>query len=265
MNLSHKSVQIFLGKLLNNPIDSGTEIFLSSAQRARLYDWLKEAKIPFDEAALTTSFNINQLLGFVQTSQNAIKASENPSVNMADLGKHGAIYGVGIDIQSIPELFPATLALDLKADQMLRTIFTLSEISYCQTKKTPEESLTGIFAAKEAIAKAGCENPGSIEIHFNSFGRPCFQGYILSISHSGEYAVAVAFKEGLEALSANNFNLGGELEGGDVKNILAPEGGNDLNPPLNRVDLKEYKNYIFFVAFNIILALTIQIIIKYLF
>lgn len=257
----HKSVQIFLGKLINKPINSSTEIFLSSAQRARLYDWLKETQISFDEAAITSSFNINQLLGFNQTPQNAIKVPENPSV----IVKLGGVCGVGIDIQSISELFPATLPLDLKADQMLRTIFTLREISYCQIKKNREESLTGIFAAKEAIMKAGLENPEPIEIHFDGFGRPCFHGYILSISHSGGYAVAVAIKEGLAALSASNFHSVEKLEEVDLKNIPAHEGDNDLVPPLNRADLKGYKNYIFFVVFNIILGITIQIIVKFLY
>jgi len=89
--------------------------------------------------------------------------------------------------------------LDLKSDPEFLKVFSLNEIAFAETKSDPLSSLSGIFAAKEAILKAGynCEekeNLCKIEISHNEMGKPLFLGYSLSISHSNEYVIAVAIK-----------------------------------------------------------------------
>jgi len=77
------------------------------------------------------------------------------------------------------------------------SIFTLRELSYAQSKGDPKMTLAGIFSAKEAIVKCmGIANPkkkfSDIEIHFDAEGAPFSRNYSISISHSGEYSIAVA-------------------------------------------------------------------------
>lgn len=91
--------------------------------------------------------------------------------------------------------------------------FTSAEIAYCEAKHRPAQHYAGRLAAKEAVYKAlghdGSEpfRPRSIETGTGRTGEPIvelkgelarqFQGtsVSLSISHDGEYAVAVAIAQ----------------------------------------------------------------------
>lgn len=103
---------------------------------------------------------------------------------------------VGIDVQYIKELFPEPI-MDLKSNKEVLSIFSTKEIAYAETKVDPYATLTGIFSAKESIIKTGIvdnlkSDLSKIELEFNEFGKPVFTGIALSISHSKDYAVAVA-------------------------------------------------------------------------
>ncbi len=91
-----------------------------------------------------------------------------------------------------------------------RRCFTPEEITYCEAKHRPAQHYAGRLAAKEAVYKAlGCDvtepfRPRSIEIGAGRTGSPSIQlsgdlavrfpraSVSVSISHDGEYAVAVA-------------------------------------------------------------------------
>ena len=91
-----------------------------------------------------------------------------------------------------------------------RRCFTSEEITYCEAKHQPAQHYAGRLAAKEAVYKAlGCGGtepfrPRSIEIAAGRTGSPSIQlsgdlavrfpraSVSVSISHDGEYAVAVA-------------------------------------------------------------------------
>ena len=183
----------YLSRLLNKTVDAGAEITLSSAQRARLHAWLTNNQIAFDEAILSKKFTVNNLLNGNSNSQ--VQQNEFRQVNSLNSPIAGHLGSVGIDIQRIDELFPNGLPIDPKSDPELTSIFTMSELSYAQSKNNPIETLTGIFAVKEAIQKCADGNKDylEIEVSYGQSGKADVSGYAVSISHSGNYAIAVAF------------------------------------------------------------------------
>ncbi len=100
---------------------------------------------------------------------------------------------IGIDLVFIPEF---QRQLDASGGAVLETAFHVSELG---DKRI--EHLAGIWAAKEAVIKArGIEGTrfGDVLISHDDYGMPratvADQSYAISISHHGEYAVAVAQK-----------------------------------------------------------------------
>jgi holo-[acyl-carrier protein] synthase len=102
-------------------------------------------------------------------------------------------------------------ALDRWGDRFLNRVFTPSEIEYCQRKKAPEVSLAARFAAKEAAMKAlgtGLSDKVSwkdFEVIRDQRGKPDMKlsenikkkignrKILISLTHTREYALAVAF------------------------------------------------------------------------
>lgn len=104
---------------------------------------------------------------------------------------------VGIDIESVANMPEVT---DYRGENFYRQNFTEREISHCILQKEPLESFAGLFCAKESIVKADnayAKVPfHKIEILFDGEGRPYSSGFMISISHTTEYAVAIALKAG---------------------------------------------------------------------
>jgi phosphopantetheine--protein transferase-like protein len=102
---------------------------------------------------------------------------------------------IGIDIERISN-FPETV--DFRTHPFYTQNFTANEIANCILKQNPIESFAGKFAAKEAIIKADNVFKNSpfnqLEISNNSEGKPFFSNFELSVSHAGEYVIAVALK-----------------------------------------------------------------------
>jgi phosphopantetheine--protein transferase-like protein len=100
---------------------------------------------------------------------------------------------VGIDLVHIPEF---QKQLELGGTTFMHKAFSSTEL-----KDQRPDHLAGLWAAKEAVVKAGALAPGSwiaIHISHDPTGRPHArvgsQDYDISIAHHGEYAVAVAQK-----------------------------------------------------------------------
>jgi phosphopantetheinyl transferase (holo-ACP synthase) len=190
-------VAAYLSKLLNLPIDKSSRVRLSSAQRIRLFNWLKSSNYQFDVGLLNAEFSVEMLCESTRLAEGGPASSgEAESGEIKDFDLHPS--AIGIDIQSVSELFPAGLSSDPKSDLDLLEIFTLKELSYAQSKLSPQDTLTGIFAAKEAIIKCGknFERLTDIEILPNEAGMPASPGFAISISHSRDFAVAVATHSG---------------------------------------------------------------------
>lgn len=101
--------------------------------------------------------------------------------------------GIGIDIERT-DRFP--VVEDYRSDQFYLMNFSQREIAYAIIQPSPVQTFAGLFAAKEAVIKADAAFRSlpfnEIEIQHNKEGKPFFDGIGLSISHTGEMAVAVA-------------------------------------------------------------------------
>lgn len=102
---------------------------------------------------------------------------------------------LGIDLVYLPEF---RKQLESGGKSFLQKAFGASELQ----DKRPDH-LAGIWAAKEAVLKAGSLTPGNwldIRVAHEQDGRPFAmvgtQRYEISIAHHGEYAVAVAQQVG---------------------------------------------------------------------
>jgi phosphopantetheine--protein transferase-like protein len=187
----------YLSSLLNRSVSASENVSLSSAQRARFTGWLESRGVSIGATAVPTTFDVGELanrFGVARSEAVAGRANLPPphAVTTAPL------MGIGIDIQSVSELIKRDSIADLKADVELRAIFTLRELSYAEAKGSPADTLTGIFAAKEAARKADPEmlrrQLTEIEILPDDQGRPQLPGFAISISHSAGVAVAIAIR-----------------------------------------------------------------------
>ena len=108
-------------------------------------------------------------------------------------------HAIGVDIAEVVRIRSAVRRW---GDRFLNKHFTAAEISYCQAKARPAESLAARFAAKEAFAKAfpGTQTLGWHDVEVVMQGRrPTLRltgaagGYEakLSLSHTHAHAIAV--------------------------------------------------------------------------
>lgn len=122
------------------------------------------------------------------------------------------IFGIGVDIVSIHRIESAVMRW---GERFLRRIFSHDELAYVMKKAHPYVSLAGMFAAKEACAKAlGCGiGPISwldMRVERDEKGRPFLSmaEYLLqkitgvsevrmhlTISHDSDNAIAVVVLE----------------------------------------------------------------------
>jgi phosphopantetheinyl transferase (holo-ACP synthase) len=101
--------------------------------------------------------------------------------------------GVGIDMEEIASMPKAS---DFRENEFYRMNFSASEIAYCILQPDPYASFAGLFSAKEAIVKADNHYMNkafnSVVIDHLADGIPTHPGFQLSISHTGQIAVAIA-------------------------------------------------------------------------
>ncbi len=233
----------YFSKLLNISIEESTFISLSSAQTARAHTWLKNNNFNLDNLSLASGFTLQQLIGGIQNETNKVNTSSIKIEHVSSVLHNQRNNYIGIDIQSISELFPSGLSIDPKSDVELLEIFTIKELSYAQSKNYPLQTLTGIYAAKEAAQKCMQSkiNFTDMEILPNQNGKPSVNGFSISISHSQDYAVAIAIS--------------------DIKNI-----SNDFYSPQSLLKSKSVypsksENISRYSIFNIIIATLVSLLI----
>lgn len=113
--------------------------------------------------------------------------------------------GLGLEIGNIAELPDAE---NYATHEFYMANFTPSEIAYCASQPEIKAAFQGLLAAKRAIIKSGAvsappeEGPRSVEISFDSEGRPTHPGCLLSISHTGTIGAAICFWLGGSAWAA---------------------------------------------------------------
>ncbi len=122
-----------------------------------------------------------------------VAADGNPP-GIAGSALHGS-KGLGLEIENVATLPDAE---DYSLHEFYRSNFTSSEITYCIKQPAVKAAFQGLLAAKRAIIKSGAagdspDGPRSVEIGFDSEGRPIYPGCLLSISDTGTIAAAVCF------------------------------------------------------------------------
>lgn len=118
-----------------------------------------------------------------------------------------SLIGIGVDIEQVSRF------VRVLSDEALRKkMFTQNEIAYCLAQGAPQQHFAVRFAAKEAVFKALSSRPefhrlshGYIEIEHAEYGAPCVSllspfgsdnlRIELSLSHSGEYVVAMVLAQ----------------------------------------------------------------------
>ena len=180
---------------------SATTVIDRSALRSsihvhRMYAALADAGLVVGNPhAIRTFGDLQQAVGIEISNSSipaAIAAPERPN-------SEGPF--VGIDIEDISSF---AAAADYREDEFYKQNFSASEIAWCITQPHPLASFAGRFAAKEAIVKSDnrfMSHPfNRIEILSNPDGRPQFQGFEISISHTPAMAIAVAVRSQAGAL-----------------------------------------------------------------
>lgn len=200
----------FLERLLGESVDANDTITVSSIQRARLVAWLNENSIPASLNHLRSNLiRIPDLLtGAIFAEQDPGQSAPPTSVPQPPDSATGEdpfgptryaapVLGIGIDIQarsSMPE------AADLRADRFYAANFAPGELAHCIQQGDPRLSLAGLWAAKEAIVKAGAAAPDKngglavIEILHDNDGSPQYPRCLISISHDQGLAVGVCIR-----------------------------------------------------------------------
>lgn len=142
------------------------------------------------------------LLSQIESKETGVN-DEVPSVRRPTENHGETLISMGTDIQCIDE-FP--ISKDFWREQFYTDNFKDSEIAYATSKEHPIETFAGIYCAKEAIFKANNQIPrAEIEIYYKG-GKPSYEEFSLSISHSESYAVATA----LQLNSVQRLLRGGE-------------------------------------------------------
>jgi phosphopantetheine--protein transferase-like protein len=199
----------YMTRLTGAPVSGGSQVILSSTQRVQLIGWLNAQGVSANINSFKSNLiSVDRLL--------AIAAGKEASASSADpagtpIRKHAlpskryavaaapAMLGVGIDIQPV-DAMPE--AVDYRSDKFYTGNFSPRELAHCIEKGNPRESLAGIWAAKEAVLKAGAaERPTTgelvdIEIVHDAAGAPGYPGCLVSISHAAGTAVAVCIRLG---------------------------------------------------------------------
>ncbi|MFM9840742.1 MAG: holo-ACP synthase [Cyclobacteriaceae bacterium] len=133
-----------------------------------------------------------QLLQRLNPTNNENSPFVNDIETTVALNSEG-VSSIGIDIEHIKNM-PA--CNDYRQDEFYKKNFSPLEISYCVLQPNPIISFIGLFAAKEAIAKADNTYKkipfDQIEIDHDQLGKPFFKEFDISISHVEDFAVAVA-------------------------------------------------------------------------
>ncbi len=131
-------------------------------------------------------------------SPGAVELSNQPEMATAAHKEAGIApeQSIGIDLEQVSALPKST---DFREDPFYTMNFSPAEMAYCILQPDPYSSFAGLFAAKEAMVKADNgfkKRPFSeLVIDHEPGGKPIHPDFSLSISHAGEWAIAVAVRQ----------------------------------------------------------------------
>jgi hypothetical protein len=186
-----REIIVYLSNLLNISLDGQKSIILSSAQQARFLSWCDQNEIEVEVKRLRKPFTLDELFTNSPSQVTGTNASTQISRDL-NLQKSSR-SSVGIDIQSVSEMFPA--AMDIEYDE-LKSLYTNYELQYSKNSSNPKLTLAGLFSLKESLIKAGAQYADYLDLEItNSLeGAPIFHGFEVSISHSGDIVTSIAIR-----------------------------------------------------------------------
>jgi phosphopantetheinyl transferase (holo-ACP synthase) len=184
----------YFTRLAGSEVTAETTLQLSSAKIGAAESWLRRQAIVYNRGALASGrFTLSQLLEAAGAEEPPPREAEpSPRRVGAEPGADGPEIGIDIEARSsLPDTD------DFRTHPFYVDNFTARELAHCLERRDPKESLCGLWAAKEAIRKLDgapgiVTNLMALEIEHDQAGCPRFAGVALSISHAGEFAVAVA-------------------------------------------------------------------------
>ncbi len=192
--MNTQPLQEYISRLSGRPVAYDEIVSLSSAQQAGVRSWLRNNKDFGSPAWVKSRVSVKMLVNGQEPAGNeaAAPSMETPE-SIAPIERRGALAGIGVDIEYVSTLPEAE---DYRAHPFFAENFSRSEIVHCIESDSPRLSFTGLWAAKEAVAKAcGLDTRSAalsrIEIGHDDNGRPTCGFGSISISHAGEIAVAV--------------------------------------------------------------------------
>jgi len=201
---SKDDIAQYLALFLTQQINENTRISLSSAQKIKFHTWLTSNSFKFNENLLVNSFTISELIESGDKFTSSLN-SKVTAIGHTELKLDNKETKIGIDIQSVSEFYSSEFPTDPKSDPYFQKIFTIREISYAQARGNTLQTLIGIFCAKEAIIKCDGGDFNKIEINHDPNGKPTHPLYTISISHSVDYVIAIAYRCNDHNSSTNSY------------------------------------------------------------
>ncbi|MDQ2877784.1 MAG: 4'-phosphopantetheinyl transferase superfamily protein [Pseudomonadota bacterium] len=198
----------FLERLFGAPVDPQQRFTVSSIQRAQIFAWLGDNGVAADINRNQSRYiSIGELLGTSLTDADAAPGTE-PGGREAPMSRRAipmsnpgglsvAPLGLGVDLHARAAMPEAT---DFRGTPFYARNFSERELAYAIEQGDPIETLCGLWAAKEAVVKAGAAQParagqfGDVEIGRDPAGAPTYTGCLVSISHEAGLAVAVCVR-----------------------------------------------------------------------
>jgi phosphopantetheine--protein transferase-like protein len=192
--MNTQPLQEYISRLSGRPVAVDEIVSLSSAQQAAVRSWLRNNKDFGVPAQVKSRVSVRMLVNAQEPAGDGAAAPlmETP-ISIPPVERGGAIAAVGVDIEHVSVLPEAE---DYRIHPFFTENFSKTEIVHCIGSDNPRLSFTGLWAAKEAIAKAcGVDTRlgalSRIEIGHDESGRPMCGFGSISISHAGEIAIAV--------------------------------------------------------------------------
>jgi holo-[acyl-carrier protein] synthase len=203
-------IAVFLSKEPQE-IDEKTSLKIPSVLKHRMYAALAENGFHVrDRHEVRNLGDLFRKLGTHQPTgtrpEGPARAEPPPPVAHACLSPEGGLqatpagidFQLGVDLEDVENLPEAA---DFRTDAFYTRTFSKREISYCLLQENPLQSFAGKFAAKEAIIKSDAAyaalSLSDIEILNDRNGKPYFENFRISISHTKHSAVAVAIRAGV--------------------------------------------------------------------
>jgi phosphopantetheine--protein transferase-like protein len=192
--MTAQPLQEYISRLSGRTVAFEEVVSLSSAQQAAVRSWLRKNRGFGDPARVKSRVSVKMLAdGEEPAGEQPTSLSTEAPASIAPIERGGAIAGVGLDIEyssTLPE------AEDYRTHPFYAENFSKSEIVHCIGKDNPRLSFAGLWAAKEAIAKARGIDVRSgalsrIEIGHGDDGRPTSALGSISICHAGDVAMAM--------------------------------------------------------------------------